>query len=233
MMTDMPFPFTAPNFAHGGAGVGYFLADLYRETNNEAYLQAAVSAAEYVKTRVHEQSKGFLVCHTEEQQPASTFYLGVCHGPAGTGRFMHLLHKITEDDRWQRWLIDNFEGLVSTGAPEERSKGLWNNYGQCCGDAGIGDYALYLYDETKDERYLAFANRIAKHLVSAEHSSASADQSISWAQAEHRSRPDFTERQTGYMQGAAGIGSFLLHLHSVIQGTPCKLAMPDSPFSYG
>ena len=92
---------------------------------------------------------------------------------------------------------------------------------------------MYLYDETKDERYLAFANRIAKHLVSAEHSSASADQSISWAQAEHRSRPDFTERQTGYMQGAAGIGSFLLHLHSVIQGTPCKLAMPDSPFSYG
>ena len=38
MMSDMPFPFTAPNFAHGGAGVGYFLLQLHRATGDARYL---------------------------------------------------------------------------------------------------------------------------------------------------------------------------------------------------
>ncbi|HJL60377.1 MAG TPA: lanthionine synthetase LanC family protein [Pseudomonadales bacterium] len=229
MMVDMAFPFTAPNFAHGGAGVGYFLADLFIETNNQAYLDAAISAADYVKTRAVGQSDGFLVCHTEEQQPATTFYLGVCHGPAGTGRLMYLLHKITGNDEYLDWLEGNFKGLVNTGAPETRSDGLWQNLGQCCGDAGIGDYALYLYHATANETYLEYAKRTAEHMVQ----SADPTSGLSWSQAEHRNRPEFLEVQTGYMQGAAGIGSFLLHLGSVIDNNPVKLIMPETPFSYG
>ncbi len=226
MMVDMPFPFTAPNFAHGGAGVGYFLADLYREQPDAKYLEAAISAAEYIKTRTITQSDGFLVCHLEEQQPPTTFYLGVCHGPAGTGRFMALLHKITGDNAWWEWLEANFKGLVSTGAPEQRSPGLWQNYGQCCGDAGIGDYALFLHKQSGNKYYLNFAKRIAQHLVS--HSEAG--DGLAWSQAEHRSRPEFTEVQTGYMQGAAGIGSFLLHFNSISAGKPCKIVLPETPF---
>lgn len=49
------------------------------------------------------------------------------------------------------------------------------------------------------------------------------------AEAEHRDRPDFIQAQTGYMQGAAGIASFLQHLDGVEAGRPVKLAMPDWP----
>lgn len=228
MMTDMPFPFTAPNFAHGGAGVGYFLADLYRETNNTSYLEAAVSAAEYVKTRAVEVGDGILVCHTEEQQPPTTFYLGVCHGPAGTGRFMYLLSLITGDSQYMDWIGANFKGLLDTGAPAQRSKGLWQNYGQCCGDAGIGDYALFLYHATGDAHYLDYAKHTADHIVSQGNHA----QGLSWDTAEHRDRRDFLESQTGYMQGAAGVASFLLHLDSVLANKPVKLIMPETPFSY-
>ncbi|HIG40923.1 MAG: lanthionine synthetase LanC family protein [bacterium] len=227
MMVDMAFPFTAPNFAHGGAGVGYFLADLYRQTGKQAYLDAAVSAATYVQSKIVPQTDGFLVCHTEEQQPARTFYLGVCHGPAGTGRLMWLLHEITGDPAYLDWIGANFRGLLSTGAPEERSKGLWQNHGQCCGDAGIGDYALFLYASTGEEQYLDYARRTASQMVSA----ADGSRGLCWATAEHRDRPDFIETQTGYMQGAAGIGSFLLHLADVIDGkTTTKLMLPETPF---
>jgi len=226
MMVDMAFPFTAPNFAHGGAGVGYFLADLYRETKTAAYLEAALSAAAYVRSRAVEQAKGFLVCHTEEQQPASTFYLGVCHGPAGTGRLMYLLHQICGDNAHLDWLEGNFLGLTDTGAPEQRSKGLWQNHGQCCGDAGIGDYALFLFKATGAEKYLDYARRTAAELTK----NADTTVGLCWPMAEHRNRPDFLETQTGYMQGAAGIGSFLLHLSSVIDDTPVKLVLPETPF---
>ena len=228
MMTDMPFPFTAPNFAHGGAGVGYFLADLYRETNHQAYIDAALSAADYIKTRTVPSGEGFLVCHTEEQQPPSTFYLGVCHGPAGTGRFMYLLNQVTGDKQYLEWINANFDGLLNTGAPEQRSKGLWQNYGQCCGDAGIGDYALFLFAATGDEKYLNYAKQTADHIVNqGEHGAG-----LSWETAEHRDRRDFLETQTGYMQGAAGIASFLLHLDGVLNHKPVKLILPETPFSY-
>ena len=228
MMVDMAFPFTAPNFAHGGAGVGYFLADLYEETGDSRYLEAAISAADYVKSRSVAQQQGHLVCHNEEQQPPTLFYLGVCHGPAGTGRFMYLLYKITGNDNYFDWITANFLGLLGTGAPEQRCKGLWNNHGQCCGDAGIGDYALFLYHETGHQHYLDYALRTARELMN----TADSDRGLSWNMAEHRGRPEFVERQTGYMQGAAGIGSFMLHLATVLEHKPVKLLLPETPFSY-
>ncbi len=227
MMSDMPFPFTAPNFAHGAAGVGYFLADLFRETDEAAYLDAALAAAGYVQAKTEPSGDGILVCHTDENP--GLFYLGICHGPAGAGRFMYLLNEITGDASWLEWMHANMAGLVATGAPEQRTDGLWNNYGQCCGDAGIGDYALWLYRATGRGDYLDLALRIEAQLaVSAD----VADGGRSWSQAEHRSRPDFVEVQTGYMQGAAGIGSFLLHLATLGEVVGSKIALPDTPFGH-
>ena len=51
-----------------------------------------------------------------------------------------------------------------------------------------------------------------------------------WSQAEHRARPDFVETQTGYMQGAAGVGSFFVHLASVLGNFEAKIVFADSPY---
>lgn len=233
MMADMPFPFNASNFAHGGAGVGFFLADLYRHTDNPAYLQAAIETARVTQSNTSPSGEGHLVCHTDDSP--DLFYLGVCHGPAGTGRLMHLLHEITEDDEWAEWMHANMTGLLATGAPEVRTGGLWSNYSQCCGDAGIGDYAISLFRLTKDPRYLQLADRIAAFLlksgVEPDDRDGPHDGGLAWAQNEHRARPSFLETQTGYMQGAAGIASFLLNLATVEQEATSKIMLPDSPFS--
>jgi lantibiotic modifying enzyme len=226
MMADMPFPFDAPNFAHGAAGVAYFLADLHRATGEQRYLDVAIAAAGYVEAHTVESGGGHLVCHTD--QNPGLYYLGVCHGPPGTGRLMYLLHEITGDDHWLEWLHANMRGLLATGAPEARSSGLWNNFGQCCGDAGIGDYALWLHRATGNPAYLDVARRVAAVVLA---SSTVDDGCRSWSQAEHRSRPDFVESQTGYMQGAAGIGSFLLHLATNGHESVAKIPLPDVPFS--
>ncbi len=225
MMSDMPFPFTAPNFAHGGAGVGYFLAQLHRATGEARYLDAAREAARYTLSRATPAGAGRLICHTEEARKP-IFYLGACHGPAGTGRLLLELHALTGEAHWLDEAKALVEGLLSTGAPEIRSKGYWNNFGQCCGDAGVGEFALLMAARTGDAAYGDLAERCAQVIAGQSDLTAGGRR---WPQAEHRERPDFIEAQTGYMQGAAGIASFLVHLATTQDGAPVKIAMPDWP----
>ncbi len=225
MMSDMPFSFTAPNFAHGGAGVGYFLLQLYRATGEPRYLDAAREAARYTMSRAKPAGSGRLVCHTEEARKP-IFYLGACHGPAGTGRLLLELHAVTGEARWLDAARSLMEGLQSTGAPEVRSKGLWNNHGQCCGDAGIGDFALLMAARTGEEAYRDLARRCASVILANSELTPSGRR---WRQAEHRERPEFLQAQTGYMQGAAGIASFLIHLSTSEAGQTVRIAMPDWP----
>jgi lantibiotic modifying enzyme len=225
MMSDMPFPFTAPNFAHGGAGVGYFLVQLHRATGEARYLDAAREAARYTLSRATPAGAGRLICHTEEARKP-IFYLGACHGPAGTGRLLLELHALTGDAHWLDEAKALVEGLLSTGAPEVRSKGYWNNFGQCCGDAGVGEFALLMAARTGEAAYRDLAERCAQVIAGQSDLAAGGRR---WPQAEHRERADFIEAQTGYMQGAAGIASFLVHLATTQDGAPVKIAMPDWP----
>ena len=166
MMENLPRPYIMPNFSHGPAGTGYFFADLYTETKRQDHLDAALSAAKYVQSRAVEKGDGVLVTHHESPEPSDLFYLGACHGPAGTGRLMYLLNRITGDESRLEWIDLNIRGMLATGAPETRSEGLWNNVSQCCGDAGLGDYALYLYRATGKKSYLDLARRIASFVLS-------------------------------------------------------------------
>ena len=225
LMSDMPFPFTAPNFAHGGAGVGYLMAQMFRATGEAKYLHAAKEAARYTMSRAHPSGSGRLVCHTEEATKPM-FYLGACHGPAGTGRLLMELHDLTGEARWLEDAKSLVEGLTATGAPETRSKGYWNNFGQCCGDAGVGEFALLMASRTGEGAYLDLAERCAKVIEGA---SETVGEGRAWRHAEHRDRADFLEAQTGYMQGAAGIASFLVHLGATQSGRPVKIALPDWP----
>jgi lantibiotic modifying enzyme len=220
LMADMPFPFTAPNFAHGGAGVGYFFARLFEHTGDQRFLSAALDAAHYVASRLCAVGDGALVCHTEEQQPPA-FYLGQCHGPAGTGRLFALLARLTGDAAHLGPIESMQRGVRSIGAPQARSWGWWNNHGRCCGDAGLGDAALLLSSaHTSLRSFDELAHDCADVIEAA---SMTNDGARWWVQAEHRARPQFVQAQTGFMQGAAGIGSFLVHL-SVPQA---RVAFPD------
>jgi len=226
LMSDCPFPFEAPNFAHGGAGVGFLLARLYQSQPDQRYLEAAIEAANYLQSIATPTGSGQLVRHTMTREGEGLFYLGQCHGPPGTSRLFRLLTEITGETSWDRWGSGLTDALIDIEAPQVRGRGLWNNVSQCCCDAGIGDHALTLYRIGGEDRHLQLALRTATEIVA--HSAIDgATGHMCWPQAEHRSRPDFVEQQTGYMQGAAGVGSFLLHLATVQADTPIKIVFPD------
>ena len=56
------------------------------------------------------------------------------------------------------------------------------------------------------------------------------DKGARWVQAEHRVRPELLVAQTGYMQGAAGIGMWLLRLDAQQRKRAPFVRFPDSPW---
>lgn len=86
---------------------------------------------------------------------------------------------------------------------------------------------MSLYRVTGDRAYIEFSKRVADHLLA----KATRDRGgMRWIQAEHRVRPELLVAQTGYMQGAAGIGMLLIHLDSFQRGKKASINFPDSPF---
>ncbi|HUU96131.1 MAG TPA: lantibiotic modifying-like protein, partial [Phycisphaerae bacterium] len=76
-------------------------------------------------------------------------------------------------------------------------------------------------------KYQDFAIRVTADLLGrATHT----DGGLRWVQAEHRVRPELMVAQTGYMQGAAGIGLLLLHLDAVNNNRQPTIVFPDTPF---
>jgi lantibiotic modifying enzyme len=208
-----------PNFAHGTAGIATFLARLYEVTGDSTFLENALSGGKRLLSLTH---RG-LVCH-HLPEGEDLFYLGWCHGPAGTGRLYYRLWKITGDPVWEKALAAGAHAILESGIPENRTPGFWNNVSVCCGSAGIADFFLELNSVMQNEAYPAFSDRLSRQLLEC----AVCDSTGAyWIQAEHRVRPDLLIAQTGLMQGAAGIGITLLRQQAFKTGHQPFIRMPD------
>ncbi|MEE8583718.1 MAG: lanthionine synthetase LanC family protein [Acidobacteriota bacterium] len=220
------FPRLMPNFSHGTAGIAYFLATLHQETKDEEFLKAALAGARYLQAISDQIGDGCVIFH---HQPGGEelYYLSWCHGPAGTARLFYRLYEVTGDSEWMEWVNQLAAGIRQSGIPDQETPGYWNNVSQCCGAAGVAEFFLNLHRMTGDQEHLQFAQRMAQNLLGR----ATTENGRSrWVQAEHRVSPELLAAQTGYMQGAAGIGMMLLHLDALTNKRGRPIVFPDSPF---
>jgi lantibiotic modifying enzyme len=217
-----------PNFSHGTAGVAYFLATLYQATMDRVFLDAALAGAAYLKAVAKTAGDTCLIFHHEpEAAGRSLYYLGWCHGPAGTARLWYRVWQVTGDRAWLDWASRSARAIAESGIPERQTPGFWNNVGVCCGSAGVAEFFLALHRATGDAAALAFARRVTAQILGAATRDASG---IRWPHAEHRTRPTEIVAQTGWMQGAAGIGAWFLHLDAFERGAAPPIRFPDAPF---
>lgn len=216
-----------PNFSHGTAGIAFALARLHQASGEERFLTAALAGAEHLLAIAYTDGDVCLVPHA---LPAGRgrYYLGYCHGPVGTSRLFHQLGVITGDRTWSDWFRRSVNGVLYSGAPEARTPGFWDNAGQCCGSAAIGEFMLSLHRLRADDRYLDRAHAIAAHILA--RATPTAGGGAEWIHAENRIDPFWKQSYTGYLHGAAGIGSFLVRLAGHDQRASWKVQLPDNPF---
>ncbi len=220
------FPRRMPNFSHGTAGVAAFLAALHVRTGDAAFLAAAKKGASHLRAIADPDAEGFRV-HHHTPGGEDLYYLGWCHGPVGTARLFEALAASGEADVWTA-LESRCSATVRTAALDaNRTPGFWNNVGICCGSSGIAQHFLERYRESSDADDLAYARALADDVIAR---ATKTSEGWSWIQAEHRVRPEILQAQTGYMQGAAGIGLMLLELDAALAGREGGLRLPDDPF---
>jgi lantibiotic modifying enzyme len=218
---------TYPNFSHGAAGTSYFLATMFEETGEQAFLDGALEGAEYLKAiATPTPGSGRMVFHSEPGNEG-IFYLSWCHGPAGTARLFHRLASVSGEPAWGTWMKELGEATFAARIPEQRTPGFWNNVGQCCGNSGVQEYALAMHRRTREARWLELARRCAADTM--RRATADGD-GLKWVQAEHRVQPQLLVAQTGLMQGAAGVGLAMLHLDAAERGKPRVIVLPDDPW---
>jgi lantibiotic modifying enzyme len=218
-----------PNFSHGTAGVSFFLATAYGATHDARFIDAALRGAAYVKRIARTEGDTCLVFH-HTNGGEDRYYLSWCHGPAGTARLFHRLGQVTNEREWRGWVERAARGIMTSGIPERRTTGFWNNVSQCCGNAGVADFFIELHRSYQDATALPFARRVTADLLRR----ATDDQTgMRWIHAEHRVRPELCIAQTGYMQGAAGVGALLLKLDALDRSARTRVILPDSPYRGG
>jgi lantibiotic modifying enzyme len=205
-----------PNFSHGTSGIAYFLAVLHERTNDERYRRAALDGAAWLKAVCTGGEDG-AAWYRHDPDARELCYVGWCHGPAGTARLFRALRRESGD--WEKWERACARWIMNNSVPKPLA-GFWN-VSVCCGTAGVGEFFEDLHRATGESEYRRWAERMADDLVA---KAAPGEPGLKWVQAEHRVKPDDVRAQTGYMQGAAGIGLFFLKMHGE------RFVPPDSPY---
>jgi lantibiotic modifying enzyme len=216
-----------PNFELGTAGVAFVLARLYAETRQARYLEAARAGAKHIQAIATLQGDSALVFYREPDLK-DLYYLGYCHGPAGTARLFYQLHQATGEAEYQEWAEKLGRGVIRSGVPEKLTPGYWNVACQCCGAAAEVDFFLSLWLATGKTEYRDFARRVADQLISRETNLDG--KGYRWYQAWTRVKPWEVNAETGYKIGAAGIGAALVHTQLAVENRYAAILFPDNPF---
>lgn len=208
-----------PNLSHGLAGIATALALAGAELDRPDLVAAARSGAEHLVSIGDTTDGGFVVPRylpnrTDEDPVTYTW----CHGATGTSLLFPALAAAGVADvagepplSWHRRCL---RSVRTSGLPERRHPGFWDNDGRCCGTAGVGDAFLDSWQRAGAEDDLAFARHLADTLV---------DRALvdgphaRWRFVEHRSADPLLPPGVGWMQGAAGIAAFLFRVSRLVR----------------
>lgn len=139
-------------FAHGNAGIGYFLLAQAVSGGGRDCLEGAERAAETLLTTMISDDGAARWCEGPGHEDIPLPYW--CTGSSGVGSFLLRLGRSTGSDRARKAAEMAAEAVVNHS---------WvGPLGQCHGSAGNADFLLDMADAHGESRYEAWANELAR-----------------------------------------------------------------------
>ena len=242
-----------PTFCCGTAGVAFFLAQLAQQSGvpmsdslRASLLEHAIGGAEHVlRLGYAPLERTLLIPHQDEGAGLHYYYQGWCGGAPGWARLFVSLYRATAKAQFLAALESAVNGTLLLVPPQlamlyptPRGQPPWANGGQCCGVASAGTFLLEVAasDVPIDPHLKTAAKRVgvelARRLAASAVPAAPQGKGRAVPSAEEHAKPLETRWQAGWMQGAAGVGSFLLHAHAVDTGHAAgrRKPWPDEPW---
>lgn len=214
-------------YYNGPTGSAYLVLKLYEVTGEKVYKDYVVKdAAAYIQGIAVGDGEAVLVPYLDslERGPSTEFYyLGTCHGPAGTALLFEALYTITKEKEYLDWVRRLSRGIIKAGAPENYSRGYWRSQALCCGTPGLLEHFISVYKLTGEEEFLNYAKRTARTVIGQSHVDDrkndiyKADNSRRWLGNWWRTIPQDVHSYSGLYIGTAGNAWSLLSLAGVLK----------------
>lgn len=222
-----------PNFSHGTAGVGFFLARLGSTTGMERFSSGAAAAVRYLDAVADTAEGLFLVPYGVPNDDYATPYdIGWAHGPAGTARLHYAAWIETASPQVERRLHASAHTLLASGVPgPSADSSIWRGpfrIDRRFGTSGSADFLFDLGQAFGEQAYVDVALQIVDHTLAA----ASTDpDGLFWSVPLYGFQSgEGNAAFTGYFYGAAGLGLSLLRAHYAVTGRHQVVRLPDDPF---
>ncbi|MGL6201310.1 MAG: lanthionine synthetase LanC family protein [Lachnospiraceae bacterium] len=169
----------------GDAGGIVYLIQVYRQTGDHKYLDAAIQGGNYIEHFGHPAKNGgtyydLYDVHLAGEGEKGTVHVNFSHGSAGTGYLWAILYEATKDEKYLKLAQDVVAYLdgISLGDdiavllpfqdhPDKGSDTDKFYLGMCGGPIGTSFFFKKLYEITGDTVYLDWVNRLAHGLVRA------------------------------------------------------------------
>ena len=181
-------------FAHGNAGIAYFLLSVYRATGERRYLDASVGAAETLVRSHVIRDGGAYWPHGPERPTLWTFW---CNGSSGVGTLLVRLYEETGDPRYRALAVQ-----AATAVYRHR---WFVPLGQCHGLAGNAEFLLDMHQILGVDEYRGMASDLADVLFA--HRAVRHGRNLFADESGVAAAPD-------YAVGMSGIGAFFHRLRA-------------------
>lgn len=182
-------------YAHGAAGIGDALLDLYSATGATRFLRAAQDAATWLTNLAApalDDGSGLNWPSEVGLVPTHVFW---CHGAAGIGKFF--LHAA------QLGVIPDALSIAARAARTVARGSRWAGPSQCHGLAGNIEFLLDMFEVTHDPEHMAASALLTRLLIT---QIADSNAMVDWSdEATELSSPD-------YMLGYGGVAATLARL---------------------
>jgi hypothetical protein len=133
-----------PNYSHGTAGIAAALAVAGCRLGEPEYVAAAARGAQHLIGLADLSDGGCRIPVRIPDPPDRDRYAyGWCHGTTGTSLLWTAL-QFAGVDEVRGWSVAELRArclhsAISSGLPERRYPGFWDNDGRCCGTTGVAE----------------------------------------------------------------------------------------------